>query len=186
VVQLVADETQELLEVVNHNVRSQQYVCAGHFRSLHVMTQTLNRFATLPPQPSLEASKTLLKPIIHLEALEAQALTTSDALQRGKATIPLRGIEVPFHSRCMHLPNSLSPISRLRTDHDAVLRHQIDHYRDNLLRSIKIEDINPADYVNRWIPNVTGTTFSTSKSYVEEVQRVTGSQQLLPLLEAMA
>jgi fatty acid synthase subunit beta len=79
------------------------------------------------------------------------------------------------------LPNKPS-----QTDHDAVLRHQIDHYRDNLSRSIKIEDINPADYVDRWIPNVTGTTFSTSKSYVEEVQRVTGSEQLLPLLEAMA
>ena len=29
-VNVISRETQLLLEVVNHNVRSQQYVCAGH------------------------------------------------------------------------------------------------------------------------------------------------------------
>jgi len=111
VVQLIADETQELLEVVNHNVRSQQYVCAGHVRSLHVMSQILDRFSTLSPQHSTQSSTGFLRQLVHLETIAAQIHSNSVALQRGKATIPLQGIEVPFHSRREYdgLPPSLTP-----------------------------------------------------------------------------
>jgi hypothetical protein len=49
-VQLIAHETGLLLEVVNHNVRSRQYVCAGHVSaSLPVTTLiTNNRPGTGP------------------------------------------------------------------------------------------------------------------------------------------
>ena len=122
VVQLIVDETQELLEVVNHNVRSQQYVCAGHFRTLHVMTQILDRFSTLPPRQSAQASIGHLRQTIHLEAIAAQALSTSDALQRGKATIPLRGIEVPFHSRREYYQRVSSIHHRLTSTQYSVTR----------------------------------------------------------------
>lgn len=87
-------------------------------------------------------------------------------LQRGKATVPLSGINVPFHS--------------------SYLRTGIDNYKESLRQMIHKEDIFPERLVGRFIPNVMGKTFSVEKSYVEEVARVTGSEPLQRLVEGWA
>ena len=87
-------------------------------------------------------------------------------LERGKATVPLSGINVPFHS--------------------SYLRAGIDNYRESLRQMIHKEDIFPERLVGKFIPNVMGKTFSVEKSYVEEVARVTGSEPLQRLIEGWA
>ncbi|CAK4034468.1 aflB fas-1 fatty acid synthase beta subunit [Lecanosticta acicola] len=161
IVTLIASEMKELLEVVNFNAKSQQYVCAGHFRTLFVLGQMLDRFSALPT-----VDKAQLKQVIVVEAAAAKTITSSDALQRGKASIPLRGIDVPFHS--------------------TLLRPGVPQYRKYLSERISVEDVRPSELVDRWIPNVTGTTFSINKDYIEEVTRMTGSQQLRGLIPGMA
>lgn len=75
-------------------------------------------------------------------------------MPRGKATIPLTGIDIPFHS--------------------SALRGQIDDYREYLGRCIRVEDINVEELVGRWIPNVVGEVFGVGREFVERVAEVTG------------
>lgn len=96
----------------------------------------------------------------------AKSLAQPIDLQRGKATVPLRGINVPFHS--------------------SYLRTGIDNYRESLRQMIHQEDIFPERLVGKFIPNVMGKPFSVEKSYVEEVARVTGSEPLQKLVDGWA
>lgn len=96
----------------------------------------------------------------------AKSLAQPINLQRGKATVPLSGINVPFHS--------------------SYLRTGIDTYKESLRQMIHKEDIFPERLVGRFIPNVMGKTFSVEKSYVEEVAQVTGSEPLQRLVESWA
>lgn len=96
----------------------------------------------------------------------AKSLAKPINLQRGKATVPLSGINVPFHS--------------------SYLRTGIDTYKESLRQMIHKEDIFPERLVGRFIPNVMGKTFSVEKSYVEEVAQVTGSEPLQRLVESWA
>ncbi|KAL2819637.1 acyl transferase domain-containing protein [Aspergillus cavernicola] len=154
-VQLIGHETGLLLEVVNHNVRSRQYVCAGHIRSLWVMGQVCDELS----QSTFTAS---LKDSIHQHVLKAQSITNQTQLTRGRATIPLAGVDIPFHSK--------------------MLRGHIDDYRQHLRRHLRISDLKPEEFVGRWIPNVVGQPFALDTAYVRLVQQVTGSQPLLDLL----
>ncbi len=96
----------------------------------------------------------------------AKDLAQPIELRRGQATVPLSGINVPFHS--------------------SYLRTGIDNYRESLRQMIRKEDIVPERLVGRFIPNVMGRTFSVEKSYVEDVARVTGSEPLQKLVEGWA
>jgi fatty acid synthase subunit beta len=84
-------------------------------------------------------------------------------LNRGVATIPLSGIDIPFHSR--------------------FLRSGIESYRAFLRKKIAEQDIDPKKLVGRFVPNVTGVPFSTKKAYVEMVREVTGSVVLNDLID---
>jgi len=94
------------------------------------------------------------------------ALTVPIDLQRGKATIPLSGVNVPFHSSYLH--------------------GGIETYRDFLMDHFGKEDIVLENLVGKFIPNVTAKPFETSRAYVEEVARVTGSERLAKMVEGMA
>ena len=41
----------------------------------------------------------------------------------------------------------------------------------------------PEQFVGRYVPNLTATTFELSKEYVEEVEELTGSETLRKLLD---
>ncbi|KAL8661117.1 MAG: hypothetical protein Q9202_005879 [Teloschistes flavicans] len=156
----VARETGVLLEVVNYNVEGQQYVCAGHLRALWILTETCNAFyrSSSSSLPTHAETATTIRSLLP----RCQTSTASINLQRGAATIPLRGIDVPFHSK--------------------YLRGGIDSYRKVLEEKIVEGSVDPAQLAGKWIPNVMGKVFGTERGFVEEVQRVTESDVLSGVL----
>lgn len=83
-------------------------------------------------------------------------------LARGVATIPLKGIDVPFHS--------------------TYLRPGVQSYRDALRERIKENDVHPHKLVGKFIPNLLGRAFSLDKQYAEDVFKLTGSPVLQELI----
>jgi fatty acid synthase subunit beta len=100
------------------------------------------------------AINTLIKNAVH----SAHALPKPIILSRGQATIPLQGIDVPFHS--------------------AQLRSGVAAWRKFLLSRIQPEDIQPDDLLGRFVPNVMGRPFSLDREYISEAMRVMGSETL--------
>ncbi|KAG3116298.1 hypothetical protein C6341_g27609, partial [Phytophthora cactorum] len=88
-------------------------------------------------------------------------------LARGLATIPLVGIDVPFHSREL-----LGGVPSFR----ALLRTKFDP--QVLERQLPL-------LVNRYIPNLVATPFSLKRSYFEEVYAATKSPYLEEVLDPM-
>ncbi|KAG9378266.1 Fatty acid synthase beta protein [Pyrenophora tritici-repentis] len=81
----------DLLEVVNHNVETQQYVAAG----------TLKALACLGDVMDYVAKNRKLSPEDLAAFVTSRAAAITDQmpeLKRGVATIPLEGIDVPFHN----------------------------------------------------------------------------------------
>lgn len=104
--------------------------------------------------PHTAAIDTLIKDAIQ----SAHALPKPIILSRGQATIPLQGIDVPFHS--------------------AQLRSGVAAWRMFLLSRIQPEDIQPNDLLDRFVPNVMGRPFSLDREYIAEAMRVMGSETL--------
>jgi len=94
------------------------------------------------------------------------SLTVPIELQRGKATIPLSGVNVPFHSSYLH--------------------GGIETYRDFLLDHFGKEDVVLERLVGKFIPNVMARPFATTREYVEDAAKVTGSERLSQLVEGLA
>ena len=160
IVERIAAQTGTLLEIVNFNVHGRQYVCAGHLRALWTMTQVLNAIAGGTHTDICEEAA--LAVLVREKAETAAELAQPIELEAGTATTPLRGIDVPFHS--------------------AHLRKGIPAYRRYLETKILEENID-LEKLAAFIPNVTAKPFSTDRSYVEEVARVTGSESLRELLD---
>jgi len=118
-----------------------------------------------PAQSALSASEALENAITrHLPGMNS--LTVPIDLQRGKATIPLSGVNVPFHSSYLH--------------------GGIETYRDFLLDHFGKEDVVLERLVGKFIPNVTAKPFATTREYVEDAAKVTGSERLSQLVAGMA
>lgn len=66
-------------------------------------------------------------------------------LKRGFATIPLKGVDVPFHS--------------------SYLQVGVDALRRCFLENIDSRDIDARQLIGRYIPNLTGKPFEISESY---------------------
>ena len=107
---------------------------------------------------SLEDMRSRLRSIIS----ESSSLTKSKplpiVLERGFATIPLKGIDVPFHS--------------------TFLRSGVKPFRSFLMKKINRTSIDPGKLVGKYIPNVTAKPFEISKEYFEEVFKLTGSPRI--------
>lgn len=116
------------------------------------MLNYLHAHAPLPELP--EEIVTLAEPNI----LQVVQEITPAVLTRGCATIPLRGIDVPFHS------SSLLP--------------GVAGFRRCLLDLIDSHSLDPKCLVGRYIPNLTARPFELSKEYFELVHRTTGSVAL--------
>lgn len=83
-------------------------------------------------------------------------------LLRGEATIPLQGIDVPFHSS--HLKAGVAA------------------WRKFLLSHIRQGNIQLDQLLGKFVPNVMGRPFSLEREYIEEAARVTQSEPLKILL----
>jgi fatty acid synthase subunit beta len=157
-VMAIAKESGSLLEIVNYNVQDKQYVCAGTLRNLQTLTMVCNDLATntMPP-PSLDSLITR-----HVASL-ADADPTTIPLDRGKATIPLTGIDVPFHS--------------------SFLRPNLAAFREVLEQNIRKDWIDPEKLIGRYVPNVTAKPFEISKEAFENAYEATGSDRLKHVLD---
>lgn len=84
-------------------------------------------------------------------------------LQRGRATIPLQGIDVPFHS--------------------SHLRSTVDRFRQCLLRPGFLEgNVDAEQLIGRYIPNLLARPFSLDPEYIREAYELTRSPVLAEIL----
>jgi fatty acid synthase subunit beta, fungi type len=86
---------------------------------------------------------------------QSKELPLDTEIPRGKATILLSGIDVPFHS--------------------ARMRSWIPGFRQYFQERIKQDDIRPEQLTNRFVPNVMGKPFSLDNSFIQEAAHITGS-----------
>lgn len=133
-------------------------------RALWLLGKVCDSFGS-PAQPSVSTAEELDNAITRFLP-GMQSLTVPIELQRGKATIPLSGVNVPFHSSYLH--------------------GGIDTYRDYLLEHFGKENVKLERLVGKFVPNVTAKPFDTSRAYVEDAAKVTGSERLMQLVEGMA
>ena len=165
VVENISEQTGWLLEIVNYNIANMQYVCAGDLRALDCLTNVLNYLKQqkidiqeLMQTLSLEELKQHLVEMINEAANTTKSKPQPLELQRGFATIPLRGIDVPFHS--------------------TFLRSGVKPFRNFLLKKIHKTSIDPSKLVGKYIPNVTAKPFALTKEYFEDVYRLTNSPKI--------
>lgn len=165
VVENITEQTTWLLEIVNYNIANMQYVCAGDLRALDCLTNVLNYLKAqkidiqeLTQKLSLEDVKAHLVEIIKECAKQTEAKPKPIDLQRGFATIPLKGIDVPFHS--------------------TFLRSGVKPFRSFLLKKIQKTSIDPQKLIGKYIPNVTARPFELTKEYFEDVYRLTNSPKI--------
>lgn len=170
VVETVAETTDWLLEIVNLNVHNQQYVCAGDLRALDCLTGVTNflkqqkiDIQALMQQLELDEVKARLVDIVKECAKQTEAKPKPLDLQRGFATIPLKGIDVPFHS--------------------TFLRSGVKPFRSFLLKKINRTSIDPSKLVGKYIPNVTARPFELTKEYFEDVYRLTNSPKIKDIIQ---
>ena len=194
VVEAIAQQSGLLLEIVNYNIESQQYVCAGHVSPflLLLASFSLLRLIQLFQLKTLQTLSTLLTHITSTEppltiftpslntnphsSMPPALVTTIKSLigashgfvhpitlLRTAATVPLSGIDIPFHS--------------------SLLRPGVNAFRKYLSKQIRLEDVVPEQFVGRYVPNLTAREFELSNGYVEEVWRLTGSEVLRRVLD---
>ncbi|KAF7512381.1 hypothetical protein GJ744_001949 [Endocarpon pusillum] len=159
-VEAVRDTSGELLELVNYNIEGQQYVCAGSLTGLDCLADTINHMARYPETLTTDPIA-LITETLQSTLAKPQPLT----LMRGLATIPLDGIDVPFHS--------------------SFLLPRMPDFRTMLLRSIDTDAIDLAKLVGKYITNLTGQPFGITRRHFEEVWRITGSSVLEEVLREM-
>ncbi|KAF2724973.1 beta subunit of fatty acid synthase [Polychaeton citri CBS 116435] len=169
VVENIYETTGWLLEIVNLNVHNMQYVCAGDLRALDCLTNVTNYLKAqkidiqeLMKTLSIEDVKKHLVDIIKECAKQTEGKPQPVDLQRGFATIPLKGIDVPFHS--------------------TFLRSGVKPFRSFLLKKVHKTSIDPHKLVGKYIPNVTAKPFEITKEYFEEVYKLTNSPKIANIL----
>jgi fatty acid synthase subunit beta len=144
-----------LIQMVNLNVSGRQYVCAGDRRSLEVLQKVTDR---LHAEPRLLESLDAVMLVASAECEVVGQAVMTKVLLRGRATVPLNGIDVPFHSQLLASMKGL--------------------FRSTLEDGIDKSAVRADDLKGRWIPNVTGTPFSTEDAFVKSVYELTGCRNL--------
>ncbi|RDH35910.1 sterigmatocystin biosynthesis fatty acid synthase subunit beta [Aspergillus welwitschiae] len=155
-VQAIGLASEELLEVVNYNIEGEQYVCSGTVTNLWVLGRLLDYIGE-SDGPELQYDSVILQLFS-----DAKALSPPIQLRRGRATIPLEGIDVPFHS--------------------SHLRSTVDRFRQCLLRQGFLEGNVDLEALRRYIPNVMARPFSVDEEYIREAYERTHSPVLREIL----
>ncbi|CAO1626995.1 unnamed protein product [Sympodiomycopsis kandeliae] len=173
IVNAIEAESGKLLQIVNWNVATTQLVLAGELISLHTLTQTLN-WLKIKKIDVKALSQTMdeaqlrehLSEIVkghYAAALEDQKEQGGRIeLARGFCTIPLPGIDVPFHSR--YLMGGVGP------------------FRNYLSKKLNWRNIKPSTLIGRYIPNLVAEPFRTDKEWVELVYNSSNSARLARVL----
>ncbi|KAJ2451175.1 fatty acid synthase alpha subunit Lsd1, partial [Coemansia sp. RSA 2424] len=147
---VISERSKGLLEVVNNNTRGAQYVVAGTLRQLAVLRLVLDTVAKLGA-----STNDNMESCISQVASDVLARPIDSRPMRGRATIPLPGIDVPFHSSQL-LPG-------------------VDEFRALLQEKIRPENIEYSALHRRYIPNLTAVPFEVSREYFGLVYSITQS-----------
>lgn len=153
-VNLISDKSKKLLQIVNYNVENWQYIVTGHVITLRILDLALTHIHRNPRDVS--------EVVRVVEDLVAEHATTDQnqvVLQRGLATIPLPGVDVPFHSRYL-----LSGVPR---------------FREYLKLTVLEENVDMALLEGKYVPNLTAKPFEITREYVKEIHALSNS----PILE---
>ncbi|KAJ5421094.1 hypothetical protein N7465_003613 [Penicillium sp. CMV-2018d] len=167
IVKTISEETGWLIEIVNYNIQGQQYVCAGDVRALLCLTKLLDSLFQQPPAFKIGDDKSSLIEGVQqavariLPSIPKSPLSAED-LPRGKATTPLAGIDVPFHSSFM--------------------KDGIPAFRQFLYSHIACNYVDPQRLIRRYVPNLTARLFDIDKDYFEVTNSLTGSPVLTKVL----
>ncbi|KAK3935182.1 acyl transferase domain-containing protein [Diplogelasinospora grovesii] len=166
----VAAATGELLEVVNYNIETQQYVATGSLKALACLSAVTDQLASskapathnnMLDDAGLDAMVVNAAARVNNMTLESSG--TQLKLKRGVATVPLEGVDVPFHSTYL-LPRM------------PAFRHVLETH---------IPSVDAERLVGKWVTNVTGKPFDISREGIREVYEKTKSRVLGDLLEKM-
>lgn len=163
-----------LLEIVNYNVENFQYVVAGELTCLDTLRLVLDKikslnvdFVELANTRSVSEIEATLNAIVDECLAESrnrkQAGNGKVNQERGVATIPLTGIDVPFHSS--FLLNGVVP------------------FREIIRKKLEPRFINVSLLVHKYIPNLTARPFELTRSYFQEVYDQTQSIMLKNVLD---
>ncbi|KAJ2599136.1 fatty acid synthase alpha subunit Lsd1 [Coemansia sp. RSA 1721] len=150
---ICSKHSDKLLEIVNYNVRGYQYVVAGSRPMLQVLADTLDFLHA--GKYNFAAQGWIKHTRKFIEETELPALDTCKELQKSRATIPIPGIDVPFHSSHL-LPGA-------------------DLFRQSIIRMIRQTDVDNASLQGRYIPNLNAQFYQVTRTYFEQVHRQTGS-----------
>merc|ERR1719157_305401 len=92
-----------LLQIVNYNVDPSQLVVAGDLTSLTALMHACNKLKSTKEEPVMG---NIVSEAVDQARKDLAGSSGYLQLKRGGATIPLEGIDVPFHSR--FLPSGVS------------------------------------------------------------------------------
>ncbi|KAK2767667.1 beta subunit of fatty acid synthetase [Arachnomyces sp. PD_36] len=167
-VRTISETSGKFIEIVNFNIRGSQYVCAGDLRALDCLQRVIDSLNSASKTSSpLPLNKETYESLIRSQLFrytEDTAPASSIRLQRGVATIPLVGVDVPFHS--------------------SSLLSKMEPFRQILLANMERERLDPERLVGKYIPNVTGSPFQITKEYFELVHQVTKSERVGDVLKS--
>ncbi|KAJ2455098.1 fatty acid synthase alpha subunit Lsd1 [Coemansia sp. RSA 2336] len=155
----IRDKSSELLDIVNYNVRGQQYVVAGTLQNLEMLRLVLDSLASTESGFDTAGFDLALGTAITNVAPSSAV----SELVRGIATVPLEGIDMPFHSH--------------------ILLSSVPMFRKILRTKIKPDNVSLDMLCNRYIPNLTAVPFAATKEYVKLVFTITRSPVLADILD---
>ncbi|KAJ2617486.1 fatty acid synthase alpha subunit Lsd1, partial [Coemansia sp. RSA 1694] len=149
-VKCICVHNEELLEIVNYNVCGSQYVVTGTLHQLAVLRLVLDAVAKLgaPTGGDWQAHIAQITSDVLAKPIDSRPV-------RGCATVPLLGLDIPFHS-CQLLVG-------------------VDEFRTLLREKIRLENINYSALHHHYIPNVTAVPFEVSHEYFSLVHSITKS-----------
>lgn len=139
--------------------------------------------AALLKQLSVEQVKAHLDEIIDECFGQAKAKADSEGgfltLERGFATIPLPGIDVPFHSRYLW-----AGVMPFRTYLSKKIDAKGGFFFTMRKRTLTLTtDLNPDMLIGKYIPNLVAKPFEISKPYIEMIFNQTSSPRLEKVLK---
>lgn len=161
--------TGKLLQIVNNNVEDWQYVCTGDRTALRALSLACDAIHADPSAAlaSPEGVVVAAAKQARTEEARAEAEGEKTPLERGRATIPLPGIDVPFHSR--------------------FLLGGVPSFRAVLAKAITIEGTKRVlgTLLHRYVPNLVAMPFELSPRFVAVVYAATESEMLREAAEAV-
>ncbi|KAJ2453612.1 fatty acid synthase alpha subunit Lsd1 [Coemansia sp. RSA 2336] len=158
IIDIICAVSPGLLQVVNYNVRNYQYAVSGTLLNLAILRNVLDSMCNsgIVSEPGFESYVR--------QAVDAVLRSTVNVQPvRGKASIPLPGIDVPFHSR--------------------LLLRGVPQFRSVLQAKVKCSPSAIKAMCLRYIPNLTAKPFEISREYFELVFGITRSTIIKDVLE---